>query len=107
MTPVSLREIDYFELAQEMSLKGFRVSQVAASDPEVYRWEFSDEMTDTHVWIYPFNKEVLVIEGLAEEKLPEQESFDHVPTTSQTKFARYWRLYEILRRFAYSGDELI
>jgi hypothetical protein len=37
--------------------------------------------------------------------VPEEESFDHVPTPSEVRFLEYSSLFEVLRRFTYSGDE--
>jgi hypothetical protein len=49
--------------------------------------------------------EVVLIHGLLEGADPEEESFDHVLTPSEVPFPGYAKLFEVLRLFAYSGDE--
>ena len=105
MTPVPLREIDYFALAEAFTMNGFSVHQTFEQDPEIYRFEFSDLSQDIHVWLFPLKGEVVAIWGLVDGCGPEEESFDHVPTPSEVRFPAYSRLFEVLRRFAYSGDE--
>jgi hypothetical protein len=107
MTPIPLREIDYFALAEAFTMNGLCVHQTFDQDREVYRFEFSDLNQDIHVWLFPLKGEVVVIRGLTEGADPEEESFDYVPTTSEVWFPEYSTLFEILRRFAYSGDEEI
>jgi hypothetical protein len=107
MTPVPLREIDCFGLAEAFTMRGFSVHQTFDKDPEVYRFEFSDLGQDIHLWIFPLKGEWVAIRGLFEGAEPDEESFDHVPTPSELRFPQYSTLFEVLRRFAYSGDELI
>jgi hypothetical protein len=78
--------------------------QTFDNEPEIYRFEFSDLYHDIHVWLFPLKGEVVAIHGLMEGAEPEEESFDHVPTPSEVRFPEYSKLFEILRRFAYSGD---
>jgi hypothetical protein len=49
--------------------------------------------------------EVVVIHGLLEGADPEEKSFDHVPIPAEVEFPEYGRLFEVLRRFAYSGED--
>jgi hypothetical protein len=86
-------------------MRGFSVHQTFDNEPEIYRFEFSDLDHDIHVWLFPLKGEVVAIHGLMEGTEPEEESFDHVPTPSEVRFPEYSKLFEVLRRFVYSGDE--
>jgi hypothetical protein len=103
MTPIPLRDIDYFALAKAFTLNGLSVHQTFDQDPEIYRFEFSDLSRDIHVWLFPLKAEVVVIHGWMEGADPEEESFDHVPAPSEVRFTEYIRLFDVLRKFAYSG----
>src|SRR5208282_2859382 len=103
MTPRPVRDIDYFGLAEACTMHGFSVHQTFDKDPEIYRFEFSDLSQDIHVWIFPLKDEVVVIHGLMEGADPEEESFDHVPTPSEVQLPRYEKLFDVLRRFVYTG----
>jgi hypothetical protein len=107
MTPVPLRDIDYFGLAEACTMNGFSVHQTFDQDPEIYRFEFSDLPHDVHVWLFLLKEECVVISGMVEGEEPESESLAHVPTPSEVRFPEYSILFDVLRRFAYSGDELI
>jgi hypothetical protein len=43
MTPVPLRDVDYFGLAEASTMNGFSVHQTFDQDPEIYRFEFSSQ----------------------------------------------------------------
>jgi hypothetical protein len=86
-------------------MQGLSVHQTFEQDPEIYRFEFSDHYHDIHVWLFPLKGETVVVRGLMEGAEPEEESFDHVPTPAEVRFPGYARLFEVLRRFAYSGHE--
>jgi hypothetical protein len=107
MKPIPLRDIDYLAAAKACTMHGLSVHQTSDNDPEVHRFEFSDLGHDVHVWLFPLKSEALVIRGLMEGADPEEESFDHLPTPSEVRFPEYSTLFEVLRRFAYSGDEEI
>ena len=36
---------------------------------------------------------------------PEEESFDHVPTSGEVKFPEYSKLFDVLKRFCFSEPE--
>jgi hypothetical protein len=91
MTPVPLREIDYFAIAEVCTMNGFSVHQTFEDDPEVYRFEFSDLSQDIHVWLFPLKGEVVLIHGLLEGADPEEASFGDVPTPSEVRFPGYGR----------------
>jgi hypothetical protein len=74
MTPIPLREIDYFGPAEAFTMRGFSVHQTFDNEPEIYRFEFSDLEHDVHVWLFPLKGEVVVIRGLIEGEEPEEES---------------------------------
>jgi hypothetical protein len=107
MTPIPLREIDHFALAEAFTMNGLSVHQTFEQEPEIYRFEFSDLNRDIHVWLFPLKGEVVLVRGLMEGADPEEESFDHVPTPLEVRFPEYSILFEVLRRFAYSGDQEI
>jgi hypothetical protein len=83
MTPIPLREIDCFALAEAFTMNGLSVHQTFDQDPEIYRFELSDLSQDIHVWLFPLKGEVVVLHGLLAGADPEEESFDHVPTREQ------------------------
>jgi hypothetical protein len=103
LMPRPLREIDYFSLAEAFAMQGFMVREVFDRHPEVHRFEYSDLGNDLHVWLFPLNDEVIIIEGADSE----EQSFEFVPVPSSVRFSGYSRFFEILRRFAFSGDELV